>query len=81
LWLRREVLPSIATKPGWSGQHSATHDVKQSLNSSGSMRFMTSDCRHAIDNAANMTTLDARKRIRRRAGARRQPGDRHDHRR
>src|SRR6266849_7614758 len=29
LWLRREVLPSIATRSSLSGQHSATHDEKQ----------------------------------------------------
>ena len=40
-WLRREVLPSIATRPGLSGQHSATHDEKQAANRSGSIRFMT----------------------------------------
>src|ERR1700719_3102229 len=40
-WLRREVLPSMATRSGLSGQHSATHDEKQAANSSGSIRFIT----------------------------------------
>jgi hypothetical protein len=39
-WLRREVLPSMATKPGLSGQVSRTQAVKASANSSGSMRFI-----------------------------------------
>jgi hypothetical protein len=34
-------LPSMATKAGLSGQHSASHDEKQALNSSGSIRFIT----------------------------------------
>jgi hypothetical protein len=41
LWLRREVLPSIATRSSFSGQHSATHDEKQAMNRSGLMRFIT----------------------------------------
>src|ERR1700720_1593697 len=31
LWLRREVLPSIATRSSLSGQHCATHDEKQAM--------------------------------------------------
>src|SRR2546425_8335293 len=31
LWLRREVLPSIATRSSLSGQHSATQEEKQAL--------------------------------------------------
>jgi hypothetical protein len=41
LWLRREVLPSIATRPSLSGQQAATQDEKQALNRSGSSRFIT----------------------------------------
>ena len=37
-WLRREVLPSMATSSGLLGQHSATHDEKQAANRSGSIR-------------------------------------------
>jgi hypothetical protein len=40
-WLRREVLPSMATRSGRSGQQAATHDEKQAANRSGSTRFMT----------------------------------------
>jgi hypothetical protein len=39
--VRREVLPSIATRPSLSGQHAATEEVKQSMNRPGSMLFMT----------------------------------------
>jgi hypothetical protein len=41
LWLRRKVLPSIATQWSLPGQHSATHDEKQTMNRSGSIRFIT----------------------------------------
>src|SRR6266852_3931689 len=41
LWLRREVLPSIATRWSLSGQHSATQEEKQAWNRSGLMRFIT----------------------------------------
>jgi hypothetical protein len=41
LWVRRDVLPSIATRSSLSSQHAATHDEKHSVNSLGSMRFMT----------------------------------------
>jgi hypothetical protein len=41
LWLRREVLPSIATRSSWPGQHASTHDEKQARNKSGLMRFIT----------------------------------------
>jgi hypothetical protein len=40
LWLRRAVLPSMATWSGRSGQVSRTQDVKASENSAGSMRFI-----------------------------------------
>jgi hypothetical protein len=56
LWLRREVLPSIATRPSLSGQHCATHDVKQSLNRFGSMRFMTQ--RSAQEGQVRLAPID-----------------------
>ena len=40
-WLRREVLPSMATRSGRPGQHSATQEEKQAANRSGSIRFIT----------------------------------------
>src|SRR5215210_6543001 len=40
-WLRREVLPSMATSLGASGQVSCTHLMKQVENTSGSTRFIS----------------------------------------
>jgi site-specific DNA recombinase len=42
LWLRRDVLSSIATSSGRSGQTSRTHPVKHAENSAGSIRFINS---------------------------------------
>ena len=39
-WLRREVLPSMATRSGLSGQVSRTQAVKAAENRPGSMRFI-----------------------------------------
>ena len=39
-WLRREVLPSMATRSAFSGQLSRTQAVKAAANSPGSMRFI-----------------------------------------
>jgi hypothetical protein len=41
MWLRREVLPSIATRWSLFGEHSPTHEEKQAMNRSGSIRFIT----------------------------------------
>jgi len=38
-WLRRDVLPSMATRSACCGQHSATQARKQAENRSGSTRF------------------------------------------
>lgn len=38
-WLRREVLPSMATRSACCGQHWATQEQKQAENKSGSTRF------------------------------------------
>ncbi len=40
-WLRLEVLPSMATKSGRSGQVSRTQAVKQAENVPGSIRFIS----------------------------------------
>ncbi|ESY46353.1 hypothetical protein X744_29765 [Mesorhizobium sp. LNJC372A00] len=39
-WLRREVLPSMATKSGLSGQVSRTQALKAAENRDGLMRFI-----------------------------------------
>lgn len=39
-WLRREVFPSIATRPALSGQISRTQSVKAALKSAGLIRFI-----------------------------------------
>ena len=39
-WLRREVLPSIATRPAFSGQLSRTQAAKAAAKSAGLIRFI-----------------------------------------
>jgi hypothetical protein len=39
-WLRREVLPSMATNSGRSGQQARTQSLKQAENSAGLIRFI-----------------------------------------